>query len=325
MNIPPASKTPGPDWPNPEPPSKAKSILSFIKALSYHLWLTLIKVVAVPIELSVLTVAESSRVICTLFERKRVTENPKTSDHLASICNEVKKVIGITLKYGIVRKGEELQDVETADGPQFVRIEPKSNQNGTPILYAPGYLDTPETLKSTCRRIADAHGGPVYIVKYRSLFQSIDEHAKDVEDLANRIKNDTHCDSLVLIGHSMGGLVTGRFIENVPNTKVSCWITIATPLKGTKIAHLGIGTCAKEMRPNSVWMQQFQKNDHTLQNTPSLHICTKTDHIVNYTSSYQEANSFVCPEPYGHISIRDNEMIEDKIIETLKNVAKGAD
>lgn len=305
----------------------AHRVCQFFKKSTYFVGLTCAKLVIIPIELAALSIAGSCMVISKLFTRCTSQEIDldlplNASDHYSAIYNEIKKIIHITATYGLTNHKEPLELIDQTDqtSPKFVCIEPDTITNNPPILYAPGYLDTPETLRETSRRIAKEYGAPVYIISYRSLFQSMDKHAQDVAQLAEHIKNKTKCSSIVLIGHSMGGLVTGKFIEayNSQSIGIAHWITIASPLNGTKIARLGLGQCAKEMRPNSDWIKNFQESSTKLKQTRSLHIYAKTDHIVAYTSTLTEFNNFICPEPRGHIGVRECRLIERKIVESIK-------
>ena len=78
--------------------------------------------------------------------------------------------------------------------------------------------------------------------------------------LANRIDEvlaATGASQLVLIGHSMGGLVCRDYLAVAGGDKVAQLITLATPHQGSQLATLGLGDNAREMEPGSGWLQRF--------------------------------------------------------------------
>lgn len=305
--------------------------LQFVENMAFHTGLLIVKIIVIPIECSLLVIVATATALSILFSCPCTYTfeegmQPTLFHHCAAFLDEICQVIRITFNYGIVCNHGGLQNADDAEGsPQFVLIQPRSQtQSGTnaPILYAPGYLDTPETLLETCGRLADACESPVYLVKYRSLFQSIEEHARDVERVAERIFRDSQQFDLVLAGHSMGGLVTGRYILQSTNEQVNVklWITIGSPLQGTPLAHLGIGECARQMRPNSETIHLLQESQ-CLDVIPSLHIYSLTDHIVPSPSAQRRdsplAENHLCTRPLGHIGIRACSETEHQIVQAI--------
>lgn len=320
----------------------AQRVFEAMKTIAFHSVLTLGKMIVLPILLSATTLLATATLISLLFSSRSGATVPKDNEdpltpfqHFAALTSEFCEVILIGAKYGTAGKAEQLQKVNDNEpnGPEFVLIKPKNvSPNNAPILYAPGYLDEPDTLRDTCRRIAEEAGAPVYIVKYRSRFQDIKEHSADVKKLADRIFEDSKGNNpnsegnkdLVLIGHSMGGLVTGDFIieNNKPGValkrNIKEWITVSTPLKGTNMAYLGIGGCARDMRPGSPFLKNFNANIPG--DVPSLHIYTKTDLVVPEKSAKgpDKERSFLTQEASGHLAVRTTRSVESKIIQTIK-------
>ena len=68
----------------------------------------------------------------------------------------------------------------------------------------------------------------------------------------------TGADKLVLVGHSMGGLVCRDYLAIHGGDKVDRLITLATPHQGSQLAALGLGANAREMEPGSGWLQRFR-------------------------------------------------------------------
>lgn len=228
--------------------------------------------------------------------------------------------IKIIYHYG---RGEEIVEKadEALDSPQFMLITPTGPLSAsTPILYAPGYLDDPQSLRVICRRLARQTGRKVYIVKYRSLFQSLEEHTQDVIRVGERIfKDHSGKRKLALIGHSMGGLSTGAALAEWPEPiDLKQWITIGSPLKGTRFAHIGYGKCARQMRPNSEFIAKFQTAYSKMDASVIFHVHAPSDHVVPaHSASTSGPNNHACHPIYGHVSMREAPEVENLIVDLL--------
>lgn len=64
---------------------------------------------------------------------------------------------------------------------------------------------------------------------------------------------------LLLVGHSMGGLVARAYLRRYGELRVARLITLGTPHRGSLLAHLGIGRNARQMEPGSVWLRELAK------------------------------------------------------------------
>lgn len=62
---------------------------------------------------------------------------------------------------------------------------------------------------------------------------------------------------LTLVAHSMGGLVCRSYLARHGSTRVARLVTVATPHQGSALARLGFGQNAREMTPDSLWLQDM--------------------------------------------------------------------
>ena len=341
-SIPPTAPTPDPFIPDSKktPPSDLnqrinKAAHKTIKAMqrtAYQGALLLAKAIAIPIELgfiAVLTVIAALSVLISFPLNLAVSSQTslKPFHHVVSTIDGVWEIVKITYHLGMFPKSEKIQPADSLpDSPRFALIQPTIASNTPPILYAPGYLDSPDSLRHTCRKLANDNQAPVYIVEYRSRFQSIEEHAKDIARVEERIQKDTGRSDVILIGHSMGGISTGRFIQqlNPEKVKVKLWVTLASPLEGTGLAKFGYGTCSREMKPDSDLIERL-KNDRSIDLIPSLHVYTLTDGIVPSTSAIGLKGaihtSYQCQQAYSHIGMRSKHEVDEQIKNAIKTIA----
>ncbi|MDB5099017.1 MAG: lipase [Cyanobacteria bacterium RYN_339] len=83
-----------------------------------------------------------------------------------------------------------------------------------------------------------------------------------------------------LVGYSLGGLVARYAIQRL-GSPVARLVTIATPHQGTWIAHGLRNVAGREMRPNSPFLQDLERDwAETACKVPTLAIWTPFDGIV---------------------------------------------
>lgn len=130
--------------------------------------------------------------------------------------------------------------------------------------------------------------GPIFTINLKNPFGSIVEHAKKVQTKIEKIKALTGRNDIVLVGHSMGGLVACQYALELnvnKNTQVKQIITLGSPLEGTYTAYLGIGKSCYEMRRNSPFINQLSKQIKQESNISFLHVASMKDAIILPNSS----------------------------------------
>jgi len=102
-------------------------------------------------------------------------------------------------------------------------------------------------------------GCPVFTINLNPNFASIATIASDsLPKTIARIKKQTGCDNIILIGHSMGGLVSSYYSEYLDTENlIKAVITIASPLQGTKVAVVAAGKNGREMCPNTKFLLEL--------------------------------------------------------------------
>jgi pimeloyl-ACP methyl ester carboxylesterase len=180
-----------------------------------------------------------------------------------------------------------LSFVHSFEGP----VGPKE---GTPILLVHGYVNSASVWIYIRQFLAKGGFGPIYALSLGSPFASIRDHAKKVAARAEQIRRETGKSELILIGHSMGGLVSSYYATQLaPFDSVQKLITIASPLKGTYMAKLALGANGREMEPRSPFLKE-------LTHIPCYNIGTKTDQLIVPASS-----SLLGTDPTHHMMFED--------------------
>lgn len=134
-----------------------------------------------------------------------------------------------------------------------------ANPEGIPILLVHGYLQNQSDWIWFKRRLQSIPLiGPIYSFNLYSPFDSIAKYAEKLKEEIEDIKAETHQDKIILIGHSMGGLVCSYYSEFIAKPgEVDKVIALGSPFQGTRLAALGYGENVKEMSPNSSFLQHL--------------------------------------------------------------------
>ncbi len=169
----------------------------------------------------------------------------------------------------------------------LTRYEPKKKTDcdpkETPILLIHGFLGSSSNLIYHWYRLRKAGHKNVFCINLGDPRKSIEEYAEKVAKKVERIQELTGRKDLVLVGHSMGGLVAEQYRSIAPkDTQVKKIITLGTPILGTVVAHLAAfwSKSAKEMLPNSPFLQRLKKFVEADQTTQYYHVGAKADLIV---------------------------------------------
>lgn len=170
----------------------------------------------------------------------------------------------------------------------FFPIEWTKAKRKTPILLVHGYLNRASIWLYLGNKLSKKYQGSVYTLNLKNPFSSIEDFAKQVQKKAKQIEKEQGTNDLILIGHSMGGIVSLYYSINLAIDKnIVRVITLGSPLRGTKMAFLGLGKCAKQMRRGSPFLKKLEESYNKKAEPELFHIATKKDQIVlPYTSSF---------------------------------------
>lgn len=112
-----------------------------------------------------------------------------------------------------------------------------------------------------------------------------------LEELAQQVANHISANfspdkPLDLLGFSMGGIVSRYYIQKLGGIKrIQRFITISSPHHGTWVAHLSQRPGAKQMRPNSSFLQELNRNVSILKQIDYTSIWTPLDIMIFPASS----------------------------------------
>jgi triacylglycerol lipase len=148
--------------------------------------------------------------------------------------------------------------------------------NPRPLLLVHGY-GCSRGVWWRLRRQLEAAG---YIVSTVSLVPPYTHIGKLVPLLQERIEETcrtTGAERVVLVAHSMGGLVCRSYLSRFGAARVERLVTLASPHAGSALARIGIGANAREMEPGSRWLADLAAESLRV---PAVSLRTPHDNFV---------------------------------------------
>lgn len=110
----------------------------------------------------------------------------------------------------------------------------------------------------------------------------------------------TQAAQVTLVAHSMGGLVSRAYLARHGAGRVAGLVTIGSPHRGTAVARLGVGDCARQMERGSAWLAWLGTQRVGV---PFVSIRTPRDNIVMPQNSQRHPEALDEPlHGVGHVS-----------------------
>lgn len=139
---------------------------------------------------------------------------------------------------------------------------------------------------TTLRRHLEAMGlGPVYALSYGPPFAPIETFAPQVAGKIARIERATGASQVVIVAHSMGGLVARSYLRAFGPAHVRRLVTIGTPHAGSRHAWLMSGASLAQMRPGSGYLRALETLDPNERAVPIVSIWSWHDSMVTPQTS----------------------------------------
>ena len=169
--------------------------------------------------------------------------------------------------------------------PWLVPSAPKPGlpHRGPPIVLIPGFLCN-RGYFGRFRRYLRARGyGNVWAVTLEPVFGSIDDNARQLDQLIEQICAQTGSEKVVLIGHSMGGVVIRAYLDKLGGAqRVARAISLGSPFGGTVLAKgpSALGENLRQMTIGSDWLNSLSAFEQRPCPVPFTAIWSPHDSIV---------------------------------------------
>jgi len=191
----------------------------------------------------------------------------------------------------------------------FVRVfmgdsrPPRARGARLPVLLVHGYVSN-RGLWWVFRRALEARGETVWAVTLEPVYGTIDSLVDPLAARIDELLAATGAQQVVLVTHSMGGLVARAYLRDYGGAKVARLVTLGGPHHGSLHAYLGAGANARAMEPGSPWLEALGRSEARGFAVPFTSIFSHHDNFVApQTSSVHPAARNVPLAGIGHVSL----------------------
>ena len=196
---------------------------------------------------------------------------------------------------------------------------------GTPIILIHGVVDNRSVFALLRRGLRRRGFGRIITVNYSPLSDDIRAVAKRLDRLVEDVVHQTGYERVHVVGHSMGGLIGRYYVQRMGgDSRVHTLVTLGSPHAGTMPANWVPHPLARQMRPDSDIVAEFNEPAPTCQ-TRILSVWSDLDLMIvpKRSASIEHPdlkvrNMFV--PGVGHMSLPVDPRVVHEICTTLAHL-----
>ena len=193
---------------------------------------------------------------------------------------------------------------------RLVILDPAPAPAQLPVVLVHGVLVNDGVWFTMRRYLARQAVGPVYTINYGPPYGDIEHFAEQLGTKIESVCAATGAARVVLVCHSMGGLVARAYLRQRGPARIKQIITIGTPHHGSVFARAFIGRCLAQMRPGSVWLEELNHNETKPPPVPIMSIWSRHDSLVVPQGSCELA----CAENVAVVGVGHNALLGDRLV-----------
>lgn len=167
-------------------------------------------------------------------------------------------------------------------------------------------------------------------VDLEPLTGDIDDYAPRVQQAVESLRAQTGSDKVVIVAHSMGGLVARAWMRRYGTEHVARVITLGTPHHGTCLAAFGIGINAAQMRravkdepPECAWLRALSQGEDARARALVTSLYSHHDNIISpQTSSELPGARKLAFGGVGHVALGRNRRVLDAVMAEIAEAAE---
>jgi triacylglycerol lipase len=177
------------------------------------------------------------------------------------------------------------------------------------------------------RRRLERNGHAAFTVDCTPPFAGIGTYAPQVARAVDEIVAATGASRVILIGHSMGGLVARAYLDQFGADKVAHVITMGSPHRGTWMTRFALGPNVRDMDLGNSWLAGLRKREAARSPSPYAGftcIVTLHDNLVTPQSSATLPGAAVVTlSGIGHLSLALSREVMDVVLDKLREIGAG--
>jgi pimeloyl-ACP methyl ester carboxylesterase len=188
---------------------------------------------------------------------------------------------------------------------RLVPFSPPAPARGIPVLLVHGIYCNAGVWHFVLRHLRRGGIGNLHALNLEPPLAGIDEMAARLAQRVEEVRRVTGADKVVLLAHSMGGLVSRAYIARLGGAaRVARLITVGSPHRGSEMVRFGIGRCAADMRPGGAWLAALEAAERGSIAVPAVSVFSWHDNMVAPQDSGRLAGAQnIALERIGHLEL----------------------
>lgn len=209
---------------------------------------------------------------------------------------------------------------------RLVKLAPEADKpgRGTPIVLVPGFCCNRGYWGAMAKHLSKNGLGPVYAVTLEPLLGSMEANAGHLEQFVEAVCEHSGAQKVILVGHSMGGVVARVYLHEYDGEKrIAKIITLGSPHEGTVVAHMlaSLGRDLQQMCYQNEWANEFNEIQKKPCPVPITSIITPHDNIVAPQRSavlrYPNARNVILPG-IGHLEMPISKPVMEAVVAEIR-------
>lgn len=207
-----------------------------------------------------------------------------------------------------------------------------SDPVGLPVLLIHGYGCNSgywHAMSQALQRAGITH----YAIDLEPVFSDLDGFVPQIDQAVRRVCDETGADQIILVAHSMGGLVARAYLRDHGANRIRRVITLGTPHRGTGLANFGWGPNSQQMRWSgrsdsgraSEWLQRLEAGEDENRRRLFVSIFSHHDNIVSpQQSAFLPGATNIELNGIGHVALGMSDRVHQLVIAEILRASEAA-
>jgi pimeloyl-ACP methyl ester carboxylesterase len=206
---------------------------------------------------------------------------------------------------------------------RWLMRDPPPEPAALPVVLVHGVMCNAGVWYGFRRGLAARGVSAVYALTYGPPLASIELFAEQLAAKIDDVLHATGARDVVLVAHSMGGLVCRAYLRRFGGAKVRRLVTIAAPHRGSHHARFFPGRSLSEMRPDSAWLDSL--NVERAHDVPVVSLWSWHDSMVTpQTSSRLEWAEDIALSGIAHNALLDDPQTIEIVAGQIRQARESA-
>jgi len=189
-----------------------------------------------------------------------------------------------------------------------------SDRAGMPVLLVHGFFSNRGFWWDIKRYLRGRGVTNLFTMDLEPLISDIDRLADRLERRIREVLVRADAEKLVLVAHSMGGVVARAYLRRFGGARVARLVTLGSPHAGTVLAWLLPGSNLRQMRPNNRWLRALNDAFSGGVPVPSVAVYSYHDNIIAPQENARLPGATNIPVPgLGHLEMAFSQRIKEMI------------